>query len=289
MVRSYYFLFIFVYSALAMGCVGAQKYQAEIAARHASEARAQVLSEQLERRSAEFEKILNELGAQQRRNGEQSALIQIKERDLAVKIEKQGEISAKLLEEKMLLERQLSAQTAERERCASTLEQFIGTQKQRKAILDSLIMVLTPLLPDSKDLIYQIEIRDEAAAIVFAEKGLFDPASLVVSPAGKILLAPIAEWLSANPEIRVEVRAHTDNQLPRSFKTVTDTWEWSQRRAAAVVRLFFRDFNLNPNQFMAVGAGEYFPIESNETSEGREKNRRTELLIFPVLTKWPEP
>jgi chemotaxis protein MotB len=54
-----------------------------------------------------------------------------------------------------------------------------------------------------------------------------------------------------------------------------------------VTRLLIRDFNINANQLTPVGKGEYYPVASNETSEGRQRNRRTVLVIYPSLPKIP--
>jgi chemotaxis protein MotB len=54
------------------------------------------------------------------------------------------------------------------------------------------------------------------------------------------------------------------------------------------VRLLVRDFNVNANQLTPVGKGEFYPLTSNATAEGRQKNRRTVLVLRPVLPAVPE-
>ena len=78
-----------------------------------------------------------------------------------------------------------------------------------------------------------------------------------------------------------------DNTLPKGAKNMDDTWDWSLIRAVNVTRLLIRDFNINANQLTPVAKGEYYPVTSNETAEGRLRNRRTVLAIFPPLVQVP--
>ncbi len=79
---------------------------------------------------------------------------------------------------------------------------------------------------------------------------------------------------------------HTDNSLPKD-KTLQDTWDWSLRRAANVARMLVSDYNVNANQLTPVAKGEFYPITSNESAEGRQKNRRTEIVLHPVAPAVP--
>jgi chemotaxis protein MotB len=97
----------------------------------------------------------------------------------------------------------------------------------------------------------------------------------------------LAEYLAARPSLDVDLVAYTDNSLPTKEKSLKDTWDWSLQRATNLVRILIRDFNTNANQLTPVGRGEFYPVTSNETPEGRAKNRRTVVVFRPVLPAVP--
>ncbi|MEZ4919872.1 MAG: OmpA family protein [Saprospiraceae bacterium] len=88
------------------------------------------------------------------------------------------------------------------------------------------------------------------------------------------------------PEINVLIEAHTDNKLPKS-KTIEDSWDWSQQRATNILRILVTEYNVNANQLTPVGKGEFYPITSNETAEGRQANRRTTFVLKTKLAAIP--
>jgi len=74
------------------------------------------------------------------------------------------------------------------------------------------------------------------------------------------------------------VQGHTDN-VPISTVEFPTNWELSTSRATRVVRYFVEVRELNPHRFSAAGYGEFQPVDSNETSEGRSRNRRVVFLL----------
>ncbi|ANB02810.1 flagellar motor protein MotD [Ectothiorhodospira sp. BSL-9] len=91
------------------------------------------------------------------------------------------------------------------------------------------------------------------------------------------VLETLAEILSRFP-VRVHVEGHTDN-IPISSPVYPSNWELSSGRAATVVNLLARN-GLDPDQMAAIGFGEYRPIATNETPEGRRDNRRVNIVIL---------
>jgi chemotaxis protein MotB len=110
---------------------------------------------------------------------------------------------------------------------------------------------------------------------------------MVVSEGGRAVLTIISEYLAAFPGIDASIVSHTDNVLPPKEKTLKDTWDWSIARASGIVRILTRELNVTANQLTAVGRGEFYPVASNETSEGRYMNRRTEIVFYPVIPLIP--
>ena len=78
---------------------------------------------------------------------------------------------------------------------------------------------------------------------------------------------------------RITVSGHTDN-VPINTREFPSNWELSSQRAVNFMRYLIADNSLKPERFSAIGYGEYRPIMTNETPEGRSKNRRVEVLIM---------
>lgn len=76
----------------------------------------------------------------------------------------------------------------------------------------------------------------------------------------------------------IQVEGHTDNK-PISTARLPSNWDLSTARSNQVIRYLIEEHGLNPEQFKSVGYGEYQPIASNDTAEGRSKNRRVVLII----------
>jgi chemotaxis protein MotB len=89
----------------------------------------------------------------------------------------------------------------------------------------------------------------------------------------------LAEILKKNPG-RIVIEGHTDN-VPISGGKYASNWELSTARAASVLNLFLQQ-GLDPNRFIIAGYGEYRPLASGVTNEGRAKNRRVEIVLAPV-------
>jgi chemotaxis protein MotB len=106
---------------------------------------------------------------------------------------------------------------------------------------------------------------------------LFPSGVAALSPFAMSTLSPLADALKPFPNpLRVE--GHTDN-LPISTREFPSNWELSSARAASVVHLFSKR-GVDPRRLTVIGLGEYRPIKSNATAEGRNANRRVVLVIL---------
>ena len=114
-------------------------------------------------------------------------------------------------------------------------------------------------------------------AVEISDSILFDTARADLQPASVEALAAIA-MLVKNSDNLIQVEGHTDNQAIRAGQFPSN-WELSAARAASVVRLFV-DVGVAPQRMVAIGFGEYRPIDTNDQLEGRAKNRRVTLNIL---------
>ena len=122
-----------------------------------------------------------------------------------------------------------------------------------------------------------IEVTGPGEVLIrMGDKVLFAPGESELKPQAIRVLAGIANSIQEKTE-KVYIEGHTDN-VPISTPEFPSNWELSTSRALSVVRLL-EEAGIPPEQMAAVGHSQYIPIMSNDTPEGRAKNRRVELWI----------
>lgn len=119
-----------------------------------------------------------------------------------------------------------------------------------------------------------IEIRNELLNVV-----LFDSGSAELNHSALDIMTKIGDLLLELPNNHIRVEGHTDN-VPISNKDFNSNWELSTGRSTNVVTLLIGRCGLNPTRLSAVGYGEYKPVASNDTLEGKAKNRRVNIVII---------
>ncbi|MFH1360474.1 MAG: OmpA family protein [Candidatus Omnitrophota bacterium] len=131
----------------------------------------------------------------------------------------------------------------------------------------------------------KLEMTERGLVITFLSEIFFDSGKDQIRTDGEKALAEVAQVLNANiPDSLVAIEGHTDN-VPIKHSGWKSNWELSSARALAVVHYFIDQCKIKPERLSAVGYGEYKPVLSNETPEGRQKNRRVEIVILPPEVK----
>lgn len=123
--------------------------------------------------------------------------------------------------------------------------------------------------------------------ISLAEAAFFDSGSAAVKPESRELLDKVAALLSDVPN-HIRVEGHTDN-VPISNSRFPNNWELSTARATSIVTYLITNFGYPPDRLSAAGYGEYRPIASNDTPEGRALNRRVDIVVLNELAADQEP
>jgi chemotaxis protein MotB len=118
------------------------------------------------------------------------------------------------------------------------------------------------------------------------EKLLFKSASWEIDANGRNALKKLAGVLEKNPDIQITIEGHTDNvpYNPGSGQ-LRDNWDLSVKRATTVVRVLLEGSNIDPKRLTAAGRSEYLPVDARNTSDARQKNRRTEVVLTPDLSE----
>jgi chemotaxis protein MotB len=113
------------------------------------------------------------------------------------------------------------------------------------------------------------------------ESLLFPSGSATVNEKGRSALETVAQALNNNPDINVVVEGHTDSiPIRRSFE---DNWALSVARATSIVRILTNTYAVDPTRVTASGRSYFEPVDANSTPEGRQRNRRTEIILAPKL------
>ncbi|WP_372793441.1 flagellar motor protein MotB [Lutibacter sp.] len=131
----------------------------------------------------------------------------------------------------------------------------------------------------------EVNVEKTVVYISIADRLLFKSGSHVISSEAKRVLKKVADVIAAQPDLEVMVEGYTDNN-PISTVDMKDNWDLSVKRSTAVVRVLQDDFKIAPDRLVAAGRGEYKPLATNETVEGRSKNRRTRIVLMPKLDQF---
>jgi len=141
------------------------------------------------------------------------------------------------------------------------------------------------------------EISDKQVKLQMMEKGLvitvvgdllFDSGKAKIRNEAYPLLDKVASVLKDNMSgFNIGVEGYTDN-VPITRSNWKSNWELSTARSLSVLHFLVKDKNIDPERLSAIGFGEYRPVASNDTKEGRKLNRRVEIVIQPKITKVKE-
>lgn len=154
---------------------------------------------------------------------------------------------------------------------------------------DSLNMVLTNNLTRS---LSREEMRDVDVQVLkgvvyisLSDNMLYKSGSYEISPAAGQTLSKIAKIIMDYKDYDVLIEGNTDN-VPITQTNIRNNWDLSALRASSVVQALQTTYAVDPKRLTAGGRGEYNPIASNDSPEGKMKNRRTQIIITPKLDQY---
>lgn len=170
--------------------------------------------------------------------------------------------------------------------CTFILQRARRSDVQRIEELSRTKSLLEQRLKDEiADKKVRLETLEKGLVISFVADILFDSGKAKIKPEAYAMLDKIARVLIENvPENFIGIEGHTDNQ-PIKYSRWKSNWELSTARALSVLHYLVDDKNIPPARIQASGFGEYRPLASNETKEGRQLNRRVEIVILPKLAR----
>lgn len=128
----------------------------------------------------------------------------------------------------------------------------------------------------------QVNVRDGRLYVSLSDKLLFESGSDAINERGLEAVKMLATVLN-NSDLQIMIEGHTDN-VPIKTRVYKDNWDLSVHRATTVVREMV-DAGIDPERVIASGRGEFSPIAENDSKDGKQLNRRTEIVLAPKLDK----
>jgi len=176
----------------------------------------------------------------------------------------------------------LYSQNQDMKKALGERESKVSQASQQRSTQDTLVASLKEQVQKQEVTIKEIR---EGLSVTLVDKILFDSGKATLKPGGEKILGKIGETLKNIQDKRIRVVGHTDNvPIRQDFRYKFPTnWELSADRAATVVRYFQEKTGLKPDDLEAVGRSFFQPLASNDTKEGRDQNRRVEIIIAPKL------
>ncbi|HLO82906.1 MAG TPA: OmpA family protein [Chitinophagaceae bacterium] len=221
--------------------------------------------------SKKLEQTTNELNQLKDVNSQQSQKITAYEAD--IKQLKEENIQYSKEAEDCRLAKQALAQRAENLNKALAEEGTSMKQIKQKAAV---------ALQRFEDQGAEVTYKNGLIHINFTDDFFFKSGSSTIAVRGREALNTVAQTLRENPHVTCFIVGHTDTT---HVSGKADNWSLSTERANAVVRVLHYTYNINPARLTAAGKGKYSPVASNDTPEGREKNRRIEIILNPDLDR----
>ena len=176
----------------------------------------------------------------------------------------------------------LNAELASNTRRLNELESMIAAKDAAmKRLKDTLSKALNAF--EGKGL--TVEVKNGKVYVSMENKLLFGTGSWAVGTEGRRAVVEVGKVLAQNPDITVLIEGHTDNDkiLGNIGGGIESNWDLSTKRATAIVNILAENAGIKKQNLTAAGRGEFAPIVSNDTQEGKAKNRRIEVILTPKL------
>ena len=167
--------------------------------------------------------------------------------------------------------------------------QYIRHLVEVKSKSDSLNMVLTNNLTRSlsKEELKEVDVQvlKGVVYISLADNMLYKSGSYEINDRAAETLSKIAKIIMDYSDYDVLVEGNTDN-VPISRPNIRNNWDLSCLRASSVVQYLQNNYGVDPKRLTAGGRGEYNPLTTNDTEVGKQRNRRTQIIITPKLDQF---
>jgi chemotaxis protein MotB len=203
------------------------------------------------------------------------------------------------LESNLKKNRDLLAELEAKQKALSIEQERLSKSAQRLKELEDMIAAKEATMRKLKETLSKalngfegkgltVEQKNGKVYVSMENKLLFNSGSWAVSSEGKKAVVELGKVLADNPDIAVLIEGHTDNDPYGGSGPIADNWDLSTKRATAIVGILSENKGIDRKNLTAAGRGEFSPLATNETAEGKAKNRRIEIILTPRLDEIAE-
>lgn len=196
------------------------------------------------------------------------------------------ELLAELEEkEKTLTKEQARLEKLQKDLAARSkrIDELEGLVAAKDAKMNALKNAVSNALTNFEGKGLTVEQRNGKVYVSMENKLLFNSGSWAVNAEGRKAVEQLGTVLGQNPDIAVLIEGHTDDVPYKGTGQLNGNWDLSTKRATSIVQILRENAAIDPQNLTAAGRGEFAPVASNETAEGKAKNRRIEVILTPKL------
>lgn len=206
--------------------------------------------------------------------------------ELQSNMNKNRELLAKLeAKEKALASEQarLDKLKADLQSSSTRLAELENIMASKDAAMKKLKETLSKALNSFEGKGLTVEQKNGKVYVSMENKLLFSSGSWAVGSEGRRAVVEVGKVLGDNPDITVLIEGHTDDVPYAGSGPIADNWDLSTKRATAIVTILGENKKINRENLTAAGRSEYAPVASNDSPDGKAKNRRIEIILTPKL------
>ena len=165
------------------------------------------------------------------------------------------------------------------------IKQLVEAKSKSDSLNQALTNKLTRSLTREEMNDVDVQVLKGVVYISLADNMLYKSGSYEIGDRAGETLSKIAKIIKDYSDYDVLVEGNTDN-VPISQKSIRNNWDLSALRASSVVQALQNQYGIDPKRLSAAGRGEYNPVASNDTAKGKQRNRRTQIIITPKLDQF---
>ena len=165
------------------------------------------------------------------------------------------------------------------------IKQLVEAKSKSDSLNQALTHKLTRSLTREEMNDVDVQVLKGVVYISLADNMLYKSGSYEIGERAGETLSKIAKIIMDYKDYDVLVEGNTDN-VPISQKNIRNNWDLSALRASSVVQALQNQYGVDPKRLSAAGRGEYNPVASNNTEKGKQRNRRTQIIITPKLDQF---
>ncbi|TPN88091.1 cell envelope biogenesis protein OmpA [Aquimarina algicola] len=225
---------------------------------------------------ANYENLKNSYDALEKNSSAAIAANSKKNRELLTKLEEKERAFAQERNRLDALQKDLDARS-------QRVDELEGLIAAKEAKMQALKAAISKALRNFEGNGLTVEERDGKVYVSMENKLLFESGSWAVGTQGRKAVKQLGKVLGGNPDIAVLIEGHTDNVPYTGGGQLKGNWDLSTKRATAIVTILLENKQIDPQNLTAAGRGEFAPVASNDTSAGKSKNRRIEVILTPKL------